>query len=126
MSGETFWTWVAGGVTFFRNYWIGLPRSAALTWRRARWTHRTRSSEIQHGIEAVRRRLKRADGSVHLRIHARCVTLIDSLMKYHYPPDRPDISQPVKDGPDHACDALRYLIVNLDHASRKAEMRRYT
>ncbi len=38
--------------------------------------------------------------------------LIESLQQYHYPPDQHEDTQPVKDGNDHAADALRYMIVN--------------
>jgi hypothetical protein len=55
-----------------------------------------------------------------LLIDARCATLIDSLQRHHYDPDRPDRYDPVKDGTDHAADALRYLIVNLDQPHRTA------
>ena len=32
----------------------------------------------------------------------------------YYPEGRPESTEPVKDGFDHAADALRYLVVNLD------------
>ncbi len=40
--------------------------------------------------------------------------LIESLERYHFPEDNPHSLEPVKDGADHAVDALRYLVVNLD------------
>ncbi|MEL6796140.1 MAG: hypothetical protein AAFO89_04875 [Planctomycetota bacterium] len=40
--------------------------------------------------------------------------LIEALERYHYPEDRPEATEPVKDGFDHAADALRYLVINLD------------
>jgi hypothetical protein len=52
-----------------------------------------------------------ASGPVRLLVHARCVELIEALKRYRFG-DRGD--GPVKDGPDHACDALRYLVVNLE------------
>ncbi len=55
-----------------------------------------------------------------LLIDARCATLIESLQRHHYDPDRPDRYDPVKDGTDHAADALRYLVVNLDQPHRTA------
>lgn len=53
-----------------------------------------------------------------LLIHARCAAVIESLQRHHYDPDRPDRYEPVKDGSDHAADALRYLVVNLDRPFR--------
>ncbi len=76
---------------------------------------RDRRMGVQEGLELVRARLAPADkGPVRLRVHARCRRLIESLSRYHYASERPDSSEPVKDGFDHAVDALRYLVVNLD------------
>ncbi|HED54594.1 MAG TPA: hypothetical protein ENJ00_10405 [Phycisphaerales bacterium] len=88
-------------------------------------TVRHRASRIAEGIAMVSARLTPASGKPRLLIHKRCTSLIESLEQYHYPPDRPASMEPVKDGPDHAADALRYMIVNLDHphSSRHA---RYT
>ena len=47
-------------------------------------------------------------------IHANCVGLIEALSRYRFPSDRPEAREPVKDGADHAVDALRYLLVPLD------------
>jgi phage terminase large subunit len=55
-------------------------------------------------------------GETRLMVHARCVHLIESLETYRYPADRPEALTPVKDGSDHAVDALRYLVANLDRA----------
>lgn len=90
--------------------------STIALWRRAGFVMRTRMLRIEHGINAVKARLQRADGRALLRIHARCRRLIEALSTYHYPRDNPHSTNPVKDGPDHAVDALRYLIVNLDGA----------
>ena len=76
---------------------------------------RSRPSRIAEGISMVSARLRPASGEPTLFIHARCTALIESLEQYHYPPDRPTSMEPVKDGPDHAADALRYMILNLDH-----------
>lgn len=75
---------------------------------------RSRRSAVAHGIRLVTQRLAPASGEPTLRVHRRCVTLIEALERYHYPEDRPESTEPVKDGFDHAADALRYLIVNLD------------
>jgi hypothetical protein len=112
-----------------RNEHTGV--STIALWKRAGWTIRTRSLSIEAGINAVRRRLKRADGSVGLRIHRRCRNLIESLTMYHYEPlmagQSPQSKSllPVKDGHDHAADALRYMIVNFDRESMKVKRREY-
>jgi hypothetical protein len=42
---------------------------------------------------------------------------------YHYDEGRPDSETPLKDGADHAVDALRYLVLNLDRPHRAAHGR---
>ena len=70
---------------------------------------------VLDGLALVRARLSPADGSTpSLLIHRRCKRLIESLDKYHFDATRPYSNEPVKDGPDHAVDALRYLVVCLD------------
>jgi len=88
--------------------------SAATALRRAGLSVRDRRMLIAEGVALVRARLAPATGGPRLFIHRRCATLIESLERYRYPADRPESTEPVKDGPDHAADALRYLIVNLD------------
>ncbi|MFW5683081.1 MAG: hypothetical protein ACOC1G_08765, partial [Phycisphaeraceae bacterium] len=78
--------------------------------RKAGFTVRARRSKLTLGIEAVRRLI---DHNL-LTIHPRCVQLIRALQSYHFDPDRPASDEPIKDGPDHACDALRYLVVNAE------------
>jgi hypothetical protein len=75
---------------------------------------RARGSRIREGLEALRARLRPAGGGVRLFVSARCETLIRSMESYHYDESRPDCETPVKDGADHAVDALRYLVLNLD------------
>ena len=86
---------------------------------------RARPSRIAEGLALVSARLKPAAGEPTLRVHARCQHLIEALQQYHYPADNPGSMEPVKDGPDHAVDALRYMIINLDspHASRASRYR---
>ena len=74
----------------------------------------SRPSFIADGLELLRSALKPASGPPKLYIHPRCRVLIDSFNTYHYPsPDAPgDPDKPVKDGPDHAIDALRYFFIN--------------
>lgn len=78
-------------------------------------TIKARPSRIAEGITAVSARLKPASGEPTLFVHRRCAHLIEALQQYHYPPDNPVSMDPVKDGPDHAADALRYMIINLDN-----------
>jgi hypothetical protein len=72
---------------------------------------------IREGCALVRARLAPADpkAAPTLRVSSRCRGLIEALHRYHYDPERPFSEEPVKDGPDHAADALRYLVINLDH-----------
>ena len=100
-------------------------RSIVSMWREAGFRIRTRGGPIEAGVLAVRARLRRADGGAGLFIHRRCESLIQALTMYHYPPDRPEACEPVKDGSDHACDALRYMIVNLDQHGGRLNVRRY-
>ena len=74
----------------------------------------SRPSFINDGLELLRTALAPAVGEPGLYIHPRCRTLIDSFNSYHYPdPNSPgDPDKPVKDGPDHAIDALRYFFIN--------------
>lgn len=78
---------------------------------------RSRGSAIDEGLRLIRARLAPGEGPVRLRVHERCVRLIEALTTYHYPSD-PRVLTPVKDGSDHAVDALRYLVLNLDAWSR--------
>jgi hypothetical protein len=71
------------------------------------------------GVEIIRRRLDRGT----LVVHPRCTALIEGLTKYHFNPDDPRDSRPVKDGPDHVCDALRYLLVNLECGAGRVKKR---
>ncbi len=75
---------------------------------------RDRRASVEAGLRLVRARLAPATGSPTLFIHTRCVKLIESLERHHYRSDRPASAEPVKDGSDHAVDALRYLVQNLD------------
>jgi hypothetical protein len=92
--------------------------------RRAGFDVRSRGSTIAEGCARIAARLKPADGSPpRLYIHERCKNLIRALEEYHYDPRNPTSDEPVKDGPDHAIDALRYLIVNLErpYTARQSE-----
>jgi hypothetical protein len=85
------------------------------------YTVRTRSSYITDGVECIRRRLDRTT----LAIDPRCTQLIQALSTYHFDAQNPGNDNPVKDGPDHLCDALRYMIVNLESGGRGVTQRMY-
>ncbi len=84
--------------------------------RRAGLVVKHRRLGVVDGLELVRARLRPAEGAPRLLVHRRCARLIESLETYRYPSDRPESVTPVKDGADHAVDALRYMIQNLDAA----------
>lgn len=75
---------------------------------------RSRASDIDLGLRLIRARLQPAEGPPRLLIHPRCTHLIEAITSYHYLPGNLTTTHPVKDGHDHAVDALRYLILNLD------------
>jgi len=75
---------------------------------------RARSLGVGAGLHLIRARLAPAEGPVRLFVHVRCRGLIEALTKYHYRVDAPEDMEPVKDGSDHAVDALRYMVLNLD------------
>jgi hypothetical protein len=73
-----------------------------------------RSSAIAEGMELIRAALAPAAGQPSLTIHPRCTHLIEAFQTYHYHPPGSggNGDAPVKDGPDHLIDALRYFFVN--------------
>jgi hypothetical protein len=85
---------------------------------------RWRRAGLEPGLRAVRARLAPASGPPTLLVHARCARLIESLEGYRYPPGTGG-EAPAKDGHDHACDALRYLVVCLDGAGAGSSVRAY-
>ncbi|MEM1027287.1 MAG: hypothetical protein AAGJ38_04325 [Planctomycetota bacterium] len=100
--------------------------------REAGYRVRSARSRIAEGIEIIRRRFDRDT----LTIHPRCTELIKSLQSYRFPTPSPHRSssggtsggggdEPLKDGPDHACDALRYLLLNLERIGRPVATRNY-
>jgi len=96
-----------------RNDQTGYSNAAAM--RKAGIETRSRPMRLHPGLELLRARLKPADNSPPtLFIHKRCTNLIKAIEQYHYPPDKPESLEPVKDGADHHVDALRYLVTNLD------------
>lgn len=89
--------------------------------RRRGYNVRTVRTGIIDGIQRVRRRFDHRT----LRIGANCTMLIDALRRYHFHPSQLGSDKPVKDGPDHACDALRYMITNFELGERRVEVRPY-
>ena len=95
-----------------RSLQTGLSDADAL--RRAGLRVRDRRIGLAEGIRLLRARLAPASGEPRLFVHERCQRLIECLETYRYPADRPEVLQPIKDGSDHAVDALRYLIQNAE------------
>lgn len=89
--------------------------------KRAGYRVRSKRSRIAAGIEMIRRRLDRG----LLLIDPSCKQLIAGLLGYHFDGKRLGLEEPVKDGPDHVCDAVRYLVVNLDSGGGEVVRRRY-
>ncbi len=96
-----------------RNSHTGISDVQAL--RRLGHTVKTRRSSLRDGIERVRRRLDRNT----LCIHPRCTRLIEAIRCYHFDVDNPQRQDPIKDGPDHLCDALRYMLINLETGAER-------
>ena len=97
-----------------RSLQTGLSDTQAM--RRLGMVVRSRRLPIDTGLRLIRARLAPATGEPTLRIHRRCRRLIESIEAYRYPDELPG-AQPVKDGNDHAVDALRYLLGVLDGSS---------
>jgi len=74
----------------------------------------SRASSIADGLELIRSALAPAVGAPTICIHPRCLRLIEAFNGYHYPPpgSSAPADKPVKDGPDHHIDALRYFFIN--------------
>lgn len=101
--------------------------SPASVLRGAGYRVRSRRTRLADGIGVVRRMLAPAQGEPVLHVHARCERLIGSMERYRFARGgrgRSGSDEPVKDGSDHACDALRYLVINLDRGE-PVRVRRY-
>lgn len=99
--------------------------SDARVLQRAGLAVKSRRLPLEDGLRAVRARLAPALGPPRLFIHPRCDGLIHALERYRYPArratgappgsaDAEHADAPKKDGADHAADALRYLVINVD------------
>ncbi|MFN7022167.1 MAG: hypothetical protein ACK4WH_12690 [Phycisphaerales bacterium] len=102
-------------------------RSNAALLRAAGFTVRVRRHAVRDGLRLVRARLapalaidpdqRPADGQApppRLFVHARCRRLIECLQRYRYTGAEQSAEPDKREGFDHACDALRYLVVGLD------------
>lgn len=81
--------------------------------RDAGYNVRTLSTRIGQGVDLIRQLLRPAQGPPRLLIDPRCKHLVRAMAEYHYDDRNPNDTNPVKDGHDHAADALRYMLVNL-------------
>ncbi len=122
----------AAGAVDLEPAWVGVDPagrqrsdqtgiSAVSAMRAAGLKVRDRRLAMADGLNLIRARLRpAAGGGPRLFVHERCTRLIESLERYHYPDD-PRSLEPIKDGHDHAVDALRYLVQNLDagYATRR-------
>jgi len=95
--------------------------------RNAGYRVRCRALRIGDGVSLVRTRLAPAlndgpnpeDCVPRLLVHERCERLIECMQRYRYPDNTLDSTEPCKkEGFDHACDALRYMLVGLDRPAR--------
>lgn len=106
-----------------RNYHTGTSDVEYM--RRADLVVKPTRAPLEIGLRLVRQRLAPASGPPTITIHARCTRLIEALQAYHYPANDQRSLVPVKDGPDHAVDALRYLITRLDNHIPRVSVRSY-
>lgn len=115
------------GVSWPKPTWIGVDpagqavsdqtgKSPVQVLRASGLTVRAGRLPLRRGLELVRARLRPAgEGrSPRIFVDPRCRVLIESLERYHYPQGDLESMVPEKDGSDHAADALRYLVGNLD------------
>ena len=109
--------------------------------RQAGLVVRSRPAAIDDGLQRIRMMLEQrqhaaggagagAEGveglaAPQLLIHRRCTRLIEAMHRFHYPADKPHETSPVKDGNDHAIDALRYLVMSLPRPGEAARGRSY-
>ncbi|WP_432798365.1 hypothetical protein [Poriferisphaera sp. WC338] len=90
-----------------RNLHTGESDVAML--RKMGYEIRAKRSGLREGIELVRKMMDHGE----LIIHPRCEQLIEGLERYHFDARHEGRQEPVKDGADHVCDALRYMLINM-------------
>lgn len=100
-----------------RNQQTGITNAQVI--RKVGLEVRARALRVQASLVYVRARLAPASQEPpRLYVHERCTRLIESLERYRYPANNPEAIEPVKgEGWDHAVDALRYMVINLDAPS---------
>jgi len=91
-----------------RNSHTGLTDTRLL--RDRGYTVKVRRSRILEGLSRIRTLLDHG----RLTVEPTCTGLIEAISTYHFDIDRPDNTSPVKDGPDHFCDALRYGVMGIN------------
>ncbi len=85
-----------------------------------------RGSTIVEGLELIRAALAPASGEPTLRIAPNCRQLIQAFENYHYgEASSRDRDRPVKDGPDHLIDSLRYFYINRMRPNMEVKRGRY-
>ena len=102
-----------------RNAHTGMSDVSVL--RERGYSVRSKRVRLAEGVELVRRMLEQEQ----LFVHPRCVGLIDALRCYHFDLKHQFNDDPVKDGPDHACDALRYMLQNMSSGAMKMQRFQY-
>jgi hypothetical protein len=90
----------------------------------------SRGSTIVDGLELIRAALAPAGGldvSPRLIVSPSCKKLIEAFQTYHFPPPESahDHNNPIKDGPDHCIDALRYFFVNKMRPNQGTSTKKY-
>ncbi len=91
--------------------------------RKSGFVVRSCKTPVNTGLEKIHTRLRSATDQVTLLIHKRCVKLIESMTRYRYDSRDKSAVEPMKNGPDHAVDALRYLLVNLENCFQTKALR---
>jgi hypothetical protein len=124
--------------------WIGIDpagrhpspvdgETCALHLIKAGFKCRSRGSAIALGVRMIQGRIAPAwrgpghsdqDAPPRLLVHRSCTRLIECLTRYRYDEKDPESLTPMKDGHDHAPDALRYMILNLE-APHRTQMGEY-
>lgn len=95
-------------------------KSAVQVLRQEGFLVRDRRLKLLEGVDMIRGRLRpAAEVGARLYVHRRCANLISSMERYHFPMHKPESKEPEKDGSDHAVDALRYMVQNLDRPGAK-------
>jgi hypothetical protein len=99
-----------------RNLHTGISDVSVL--KRAGFAVKTPAGAVQRGLTRIKARLRPAatPGQPRLLVHRRCENLVRSMTEYRYKPGDLSAEEPLKDGSDHAVDALRYLVMSLESA----------